>query len=322
MKRKLCKYVLIPVVATMLSLSAVAQEMDKVSVAIGQRGLWDTLVVHQGVEEGIFAEENLSVDMTWTKGGAETLQAVTTRSVDMGFVNGMLGVLGAYQRGAPVRIVGAEMTGSNDLFWYVKGDSDLESLADAEGATVGYSRPGASTHLVLLNLLAEAGVDAEIVSAGGISDNRTQVMSGQLDVGWSVPPFNLDLVAAGDLKIIAKGSDIPELAEQTVRANISNTTFLTERRDVAKRFMRAYMNTVDWMYDNKDEAIERFAEFNDIELEIAKEAAEFYPKEALLSVPVKGLDKTIREAMEHDALREPLSEEQIDELLDYVYDPR
>lgn len=86
--------------------------------------------------------------------------------------------------------------------------------------------------------------------------------------------------------------------------------------------MRAYMNTVDWMYDNKDEAIERFAEFNDIELEIAKEAAEFYPKEALLSVPVKGLDKTIQEAMEHDALREPLSEEQIDELLDYVYDPR
>jgi len=128
------------VVAAMLSLSAVAQEMDEVSVAIGQRGLWDTLVVHQGIEEGIFAEENLSVDMTWTKGGAETLQAVTTRSVDMGFVNGMLGVLGAYQRGAAVRIVGAEMTGSNDLFWYVKGDSDLESLADAEGATVGYDK--------------------------------------------------------------------------------------------------------------------------------------------------------------------------------------
>jgi len=322
MKRKLCKYVLIPVVATMLSLSAVAQEMDKVSVAIGQRGLWDTLVVHQGVEEGIFAEENLSVDMTWTKGGAETLQAVTTRSVDMGFVNGMLGILGAYQRGAPVRIIGAEMTGAGDLFWYAKSDSDLKSLADAEGATVGYSRPGASSHLVLLNLLAKAGVDAETVSAGGISDNRTQVMSGQLDAGWSVPPFNLDLIAAGDLRIIAKGGDLPELAEQTVRANISNTTFLTERRDVAKRFMRAYMKTVDWMYDNKDKAIERFAAFNNIDLEIAKDAAAFYPKEALLSVPVKGLDKTIQEAIEHDALREPLSQEQIDELLDYVYDPR
>jgi NitT/TauT family transport system substrate-binding protein len=322
MKRQLIKFLMTPVVTAMLSVSVAAQEMEEVAVAIGQRGLWDTLVVHQGIEEGFFADENISVEMTWTKGGAETLQAVTTRSVDMGFVNGMLGVLGAYQRGAPVRIVGAEMTGSNDLFWYVRDDSDLESLADAQGATVGYSRPGASTHLVLLNLLAEAGVDAEIVSAGGISDNRTQVMSGQLDVGWSVPPFNLDLVAAGDLKIIAKGSDIPELAEQTVRVNISNTTFLSERRDVAKRFMRAYMKTVDWMYDNRDEAIERFAQFNEIDLEIAREAAAFYPKEALLSVPVKGLDKTIQEAIEHDALREPLTQEQVDELLDYVYDPR
>lgn len=322
MKHNLLKFFALPLAAVAISLTAVAQEMDEVAVAIGQKGLWDTLVIHQGIEEGFFEKENISVDTTWTKGGAETLQAVTTQSVDMGFVNGMLGVLGAYQRGAPVRIIGAEMTGSSDLFWYVRADSDIESLADAEGTSIGYSRPGSSTNLVLLALLENAGIDANIVSAGGISDNRTQVMSGQLDVGWSVPPFNLDLVSDGEIRIIATGSDISELADQTVRVNISNTTFLTERRDVAKRFMRAYMHTVDWMYDNMDDAIENFAEFNQIDMDIAKNAVEFYPKKSLQSVPVRGLDLTMEQAVEHGALDEPLTEQQVDKLLDYVYDPR
>ncbi len=322
MKYNLLKFFALPLAAATLSLTAAAQEMDEVAVAIGQKGLWDTLVIHQGIEEGFFEKENISVDMTWTKGGAETLQAVTTQSVDMGFVNGMLGVLGAYQRGAPVRIIGAEMTGSSDLFWYVKADSEIESLADAEGASIGYSRPGSSTNLVLLALLENEGIDANIVSAGGISDNRTQVMSGQLDVGWSVPPFNLDLVADGDIRIIAKGSDVPELEDQTVRVNISNTTFLTERRNVAKRFMRAYMHTIDWMYDNLEDSLANFAEFNEIDMDIARNAVEFYPQKSLQSVPVRGLNVTMQQAVEHDALDKPLTEEQVDELLDYVYDPR
>lgn len=320
MKKSLIPYSLMMLTGLAPFTPALAE--DDVSVAVGQRGLWDTMVVHHGIEEGIFAEEDLSVDITWTKGGAETLQAVTTRSVDMGFVNGTLGVLGAYQRDAPVRIVGAQMTGANDLFWYAPADSGLESLSDAEGKSIGYSRPGSSTHLVLLSLLKEAEVDAEIVSAGGISDSRTQVMSGQLDVGWSVPPFNLDLVEEGELTIIAKGSDLSSETEQTIRVNIANTTFLNDRRDVAERFMRAYDKTVDWMYDNQDAAVERFAEFNDIDIAIAEETVAYYPKEALASAPVKGLDRTMEDAIEQGDLREPLTEEQLEELVDYVYDPR
>ena len=320
MKERLVTFVAVVIAALAPTLASAAT--DKVAVAIGQRGLWDTLVIYQGIEEGLFAEENLEVEITWTKGGAETLQAVTTRSVDMGFVNGMLGVLGAYRRGAPVRIIGAQMTGANDLFWYARPDSDLESFADAAGKRIGYSRPGSSSQLVLLALLDNARVQAKPISAGGIPDNRIQVMSGQLDVGWSVPPFNLDLVKMGELKIIAKGSDIPALADQTVRTNISNTRFLTERRDVAKRFMRAYMRAVDWMYQNQEAAIKRFAEFNNIDMDIAREAAAFYPKETLLSVPVKGLERTMQEAIEHGALRESLTANEIEELIDYVHDPR
>lgn len=76
--------VLLAVVMT-LPLAAVAA--DKVRVAIGQKGLWDTMVTIHGIEEGFFAKEGLDVKVTWTRGGAETLQAVITGSVDFAFAN-------------------------------------------------------------------------------------------------------------------------------------------------------------------------------------------------------------------------------------------
>jgi NitT/TauT family transport system substrate-binding protein len=46
-------------------------------------------------------------------------------SVDVGMSNGLLGVIGRYSRGAPLRVVSAEMTGAADAFWYARADSDI-----------------------------------------------------------------------------------------------------------------------------------------------------------------------------------------------------
>ena len=149
--------------------------------------------------------------------------------------NGILGVIGAYNKGAPVRIVSAEMTGAADLFWYAKSDSGIKSMADTNDKSMGYSRPGSSTHLTVLALAKQAGVKPKLTSTGGISGTRTQVMSNQIDIGWSVPPFNLNLVKDGSIRIIASGSDVPQLAKQTVRVNVANAEFLANKRGVAKR---------------------------------------------------------------------------------------
>ena len=50
------------VCVTAISLSAMA--MEKVSVAIGQKGLWDTMVTLQGIEQGFFKKEGLDVEVT------------------------------------------------------------------------------------------------------------------------------------------------------------------------------------------------------------------------------------------------------------------
>src|SRR3972149_6099750 len=309
------------IAATAVGGAALAQ--DKVRAAVGQRGNWDTLFIPQGVEAGIFKREGIEVEITWTRGGAETLQAVITDSADLAVANGILGVIGAISKGAPLKSVSAQMTGAADMFWYVKADSPVKSMKDMEGRTMGYSRPGSSTNLVALALSGPFRVKPKRVSTGGIPDTRTQVMAGQIEAGWSVPHFNFDLVSEGKIRIIARGTDVPSLNDQTGRVNVAGSKFLPGRRDVARRFMKAYHDSIEWVYANPEKAVAFYAAFNKVTPQVARQTLESFPKSAVAGWPVKGLKKNIEEAIEHKQLTKPLAESEAQALLyDFVYEAR
>ncbi len=305
------------------ALAGAAAAQDKVRAAVGQRGNWDTLFISQGVEAGIFKRESIDVDITWTRGGAETLQAVITDSADVAVANGIPGVIGAIVKGAPVKIVSAQMTGAPDLYWYVRADSPVKTMKDMNGRTMAYSRPGASSEQVALAIAEHAGVKPKLVSAGGIPDTRTQVMSGQLDAGWAVPHFNLDLVAEGKIRIIARGSDVPALNDQTVRVNAAGTRFLTGRRDVARRFMKAYHESIEWVYANPGKSIAFYAQFNKVPSQIAKQTFDSFPKQSVAGWPVRGLKQNLAEALQQKQLEKPLGEAEAQKLLfDFVFEAK
>src|SRR3954463_3341706 len=119
-----------------------ASAEDTVKLAVGQRGNWDTSVSEIGQRAGIFKKHGLTLELLYTQGGGETQQAVISGSVEIGVAAGIMGVLGAYSKGAPVRIIGAETTGAQDLFWYVKADSPITSLKDIGERTISYSTNG------------------------------------------------------------------------------------------------------------------------------------------------------------------------------------
>lgn len=310
----------IGVCAALVAIPAAAQ--DKVRAAIGQRGLWDTHFIPAGVAQGIFKANGLEVDITWTRGGAETLQAIITDSADVAIANGILGVIGAASKGAPVKIVSAQMTGAPDLFWYVRADSAVKGMKDLEGRTMGYSRPGSSTHLVALALADHFKVKPKLVSTGGVPDTRTQVMSGQIDAGWSAPPYNLDLVNEGKVRIVARGTELPAMNEQTVRVNAASVKFLSDKRDVARRFMKAYHESIEWVYANPGKAAQFYAGFAKITPEVALQTHKIFPRPSVAGWPVKGLRRNLDDALQNKQLAHPLSEAEAEVLLyDFVYRP-
>ena len=188
------------VVATAISSFASAEPLK---VAISQRGFWDSSFVEFAEAAGFFKEANLEVEPFYTDGGAATLTTVLSGSADIGLSNGLLGVIGAYVKGAPVKVISAQMTGAGELYWYARTESGIKSLKDAAGKTVSFSSPGSSSNLILLALLRQGGVSAKTIATGGAPATLTQVMTGQIDVGWAAAPFGLQNVIDGQITVIA-----------------------------------------------------------------------------------------------------------------------
>ena len=288
---------------------------DTLRIAVGQRGLWDTSVAELGQRGGIFKKHGITLEILYTQGGGETQQAVISGSVELGASAGVLGVFGAFSKGAPLRIIGAEMTGGADLFWYVQSGSPVRSLADTDGKTIAYSTNGASTHAIVTAFIRQFGLKAKPVATGSPPSTLTQVMSGQVDVGWAGPPFGLDLIDQGKIRIIASGNDASAFKNQTVRLLITNAATLQARRPAIERFMAAYRETVDWMYSDPD-AIKRYAKkvASDEDF-VRRSISKIYPKSGLQTDEMKDMDGIQRDAVKLKFLDQPLSKEQLAEFL-------
>jgi NitT/TauT family transport system substrate-binding protein len=216
---------------------ALAQETLKATV--GQRGFWDTAPIEIGTKAGIFKKHGIAVEVLYTSGSGETLQPVLTGAVDIGVAVGMAGALGAFVKGAPVRIIGAEATGAAD-FWYALASSPIKTLQDTEGKTIAYSTNGSSTHSIVLAFIRQYGLKVKPTATGGSPATLTQVMSGQVDVGWSSPPFGFKELDEGKIRILVRANEVPLVRDTTVRLIVANADALAKRPEAFAKFMRAY----------------------------------------------------------------------------------
>jgi NitT/TauT family transport system substrate-binding protein len=287
---------------------------DTLKLAIGQRGKWDGAVPDLGSRAGIFKKHGLELEVLYTSGGGETMQAVISGSVDIGMNAGTLGVLGAFAKGAPIRIISAQATG-DDAYWYVRADSPIKSMADMKGRTMAFSTTGSSTNSNVLALIDHFKVDAKPVATGGPAPTFTQVMSGQIDVGWSAPPFGIEALRKGEIRIIVRATDLPAVKGHTVRVNVANAQSLERKRDVFARYMKAHRETIDWMYTSED-ALRIYAEYAGVSIDVARQIrTEFDPKEMVQPDRVMGLSDLVAEAVKFKYLTQPLTEAQLKELI-------
>jgi NitT/TauT family transport system substrate-binding protein len=303
-------------VLALCALNAVpASADDTLRVAVSLRGLWNTSVVELGQRSGIFKKHGLSLDIDYTQDPVETLQKVISGAADIGTPSGAAGAFAAFAKGAPLRIIGAETVSGAGLFWYVGADSAVRTLRDADGLTIAYSTSGSSSHAVLMALISQYGVKARPVATGGPAATLIEVMSGLTDVGWAAPPFGLTLAQHGKIRIVAHGADADVLRNRTVRVIIANAALIQERQPAVERFMRAYRETIDWMY--ADPAVFRhYAAFMGVSEDIMRRARdEFYPKAVLDPDVIHDVDAINAEAVRLGYMPAPLTPGQLAELL-------
>ncbi len=303
------------VAAFALALAATQALGEPLKIASPQRGSWEGAVPELGQQQGIFKKHGLELDILFTAGGGETLQAVISGAVDIGLSAGTLAILGAFQKGAPLRIIGASSTGARELFWYVVADSPLQSMREANDKTIAYSTTGSSTNIAVLRFIDEYKLKAKPVATGDVTATITQVMTRQVDVGWSVAPFNLKPLEEGKIRMIARASDLATIRGQTIRVQIANVNALTQKKDLVERFIKAYRETLDWMYASP-EALEKYLKFSGFAEDVVKRTLkDFIPKESLQTEQVLGLDEAMQDAVRFKYLSGPLTPQQVRDLI-------
>lgn len=288
---------------------------DKVRLVNSTKVVFESEHPYSALDGGIYKKYGLDVSIIHGEGGAASLQAIITGSQDIVWGNGVLGVLSAYSKGAPVRILGSNIRGVPDLYWYVKYDSPIKSFKDLkEDNEFVYSRPGSTTDLAANYIKDALNIPSKLVSVGGPSGSRTQLMSGQVTTGWSVYPLNKGLIREKKIRVIGTGQEAKGLVGVTIRVIAANSNWLDKNRDVAQRFMIAMQEGVTRSYTS-EEQLQSYAKRWKLNFEDIKTAGEDTPLEVSSIMPVARLDVINKVALETKKINELLTEEQLKELV-------
>jgi len=304
-----------------------AAARTRVIVVVPHRILFTVaLPVYIGQEKGFYREANLDVDAVFTRGGGENVQAVVSGDAQIGLGTGTLAVISAFVKKAPIKITAAEITGM-DAFWYVQANTPMRKLEDLAGKKIAYSRPGASSHMAVLGIAdqikAKGLKPAEPVSLGGIPEVYTALRTGQTDAGWSVAPFQLDRVEKGELRVVVRGDEIVSMRDQSARVHFTNNDFAAKNPEAVRGFFRAQQRALDYMFANKEETAKIW--IRRAELKFPESAVlatwDYYTRASMNLKPIRGLQAIIDDGIRNKFLNAPLTQAEINNLIDLSYLP-
>lgn len=191
-----------------LAAGAQAQlEKRDVHIAVGGKASFYYLPLTIAEQQGYFKDEGLNVKISDFAGGAVALRAVVGGSADV--------VSGAYEHTISLQSkkqIFQAFVLQGRLPQIAFGVStakagQVKSLKDLKGMKIGVSAPGSSTHNLVKQLLAKAGLDpnkdASIVGVGLGAQAFAAIKSGQIDAISNTDPVMTKLEQDNAVRILA-----------------------------------------------------------------------------------------------------------------------
>jgi NitT/TauT family transport system substrate-binding protein len=185
--------------------------------------------------------------------GPSAMEAVFANSVDLTYV-GPNPALNAYarSRGEEVRVVAGAVNGGSALV--VQPDSGLKQPSDFRGKRIGTPQLGNTQDVSARAWLADAGL--KITQTGGDAyvlptanpDQLTLFLRKGLDAVWTVEPW------VSRLEMEAGGKILVEEKDALTTVLVARARFLSEQRDLVRRFVAAHRELSDWIVKNPQEA--------------------------------------------------------------------
>jgi NitT/TauT family transport system substrate-binding protein len=203
---------------------------------------------------GLLNKNGISAEIIYTRAAIETLVA---GEVDFAQMTGSLMSSARLQGADPVMIAGVQDTLDDRLV----ARPNIKSMEDLKGKRIGVFRFGAASHLRLIYVLPRYGLsekDVTLLQVGDSPERLIALSSGAIDATLISPPDHFEALRAGmkillnlrDLNVPYQGSGL-----------VTTQRVLARKRDLARRFIKSYVEAIHLVKTNPDISKKAFAKY-------------------------------------------------------------
>lgn len=218
------------------------------------------------IDEKLFERRGIDLTHVYIASSAVVLPAVLTREVDLATLSGET-VARAYHQGAKnLAIIGTQV----DKFTFsLYTKPEIKTPQELRGKILGVSRFGGSLDISLRYALQQVGLDPKrdnitLVQAGGMPEIMAGLSSGKLDGAMLLSVYAFRGKELGYRELLDLGAldvSFPQGVTLTTRE------FLRDKRDLAKRFMAAYLDGLELFLKNPKVGKKALARFTGVKEE-------------------------------------------------------
>jgi ABC-type nitrate/sulfonate/bicarbonate transport system substrate-binding protein len=275
--------------------TAAAQDRPRLYVGASSKTLgYSPLWV--GVKRGFFEQQGLDVQLILLRGVPMTLQALAAGSLQIGS-GGPEPYIEASERGLDFVIAGGIINGMAQVIIAQKTFKTIEEL---RGATIGASSLTSATVTALKEALRQKGLEYPrdykiLIVAGGSAANLTAMQSGQINATTVAVPLNH---AAEELGFTTLGrvlDAVPNFQSATI---VVRRSWAEKNRPLMVRFMKGMVQSLRWLHDNRDAAVEFLAKEIQLKPAHALKGWEYYTQYRLWQVDgapnIEGMKHNLR----------------------------
>ncbi|HBF5147904.1 TPA: NrtA/SsuA/CpmA family ABC transporter substrate-binding protein [Clostridioides difficile] len=218
-----------------------------------------------------FKKDNIKVNFHEITTGPEQTQALAAGEIDFLHALGGTSALIAASNGVELKILNTYSRSSKG-FMILTNNNSIKSAADLVGKKVAGPK-GTILHQVLISALDKEGLsmdDVEFVNMG-IPEASAALSDGSVDAALIAGPAALKAMKSGS-KLVANGEGLVD----GIIVTAVSTDFAEKHPEIVERFMKVEKETLEYVNNNFDEAMEKVAKEVDLSLEETKELYAWY----------------------------------------------
>jgi NitT/TauT family transport system substrate-binding protein len=231
---------------------SLAQEKKSLRVVFTSLAWNSELPFRVALKRGFFKAQGLEIQAIFVRGGPAALAALSSGEVDFAEIGGAQAVMRSRARGLDVSIIASISNATN---YQLVGAKSVRSLEDLKGKILGVTGAGAFSDFAMRTFLRRKGIDPDkdvTLRAIGGSALRAAALEKSLVAAAPFAPEDTVRLTRLGFPMLANFSDSLNIPQSIV---VTRSDVLNKLPDTSKRFLKALILGIQFVKNNKADAI-------------------------------------------------------------------